>query len=175
MVRCTIAGMPRATVKLLLVDRDGQLLLVHGRDPATGTTHWYPVGGGVEPGESWHEAAVREAWEETGLGRLPTGVRVWTRDVAYTHAGRTFDVHEDWLYYAVAHFDPSPARLTDRENESILGYRWWTAEALRGTDESVFPPDLGARFGRLQESGCPATPIDIGDRTRTSGDGEATD
>lgn len=158
----TVARVPRQTVKLLLVDPDGRLLLVHGRDPATGTRHWYPVGGGVEAGESLNEAAIREAWEETGFDRLPVGAQVWTRDVTYIHAGRTFDVHEDWLHHAVAHFDPAPARLTDRESESILGFRWWTADELRATRESVFPPDLGTHLSRLQERGCPAVPIDIG-------------
>jgi 8-oxo-dGTP pyrophosphatase MutT (NUDIX family) len=154
--------MARQTVKLLLVDPDGRLLLVHGRDPATGTSHWYPVGGGVERGESLNQAASREAWEETGLDWLPVGVRVWTRDATYTHAGRTFDVHEDWLHHPVAHFDPAPARLTDHESESILGFQWWTAEELRTTTERVFPPDLGSHLGRLQECGCPEVPIDIG-------------
>ena len=159
--------MPRQTVKLLLVDPDGRLLLIHGRDPATGTSHWYPVGGGVEPGESLDEAAVREAWEETGLDWLPVGARVWTRDVAYVHAGRTYDVHEDWLHCAVANFEPAPARLTDRENESILGFRWWTAEDLRTTTESIFPPDLGAHLTSLQLWGCPVVPIDIGAQPTT--------
>jgi 8-oxo-dGTP pyrophosphatase MutT (NUDIX family) len=163
----TVARMPRQTVKLLLVDPDGRLLLVHGRDPATGTRYWYPVGGGVKAGESLNEAADREAWEETGFDRLPVGAQVWTRDVAYTHAGRTFDVHEDWLHHVVAHFDPAPGRLTDRESESILGFRWWTAEELRTTRESVFPPDLGTHLSRLQERGCPAVPIDIWTRAST--------
>lgn len=163
----TVARVPRQTVKLLLVDPDGRLLLVRGHDPATGTRYWYPVGGGVEAGESLNEAAAREAWEETGLERLPVGTRVWTRDVVYIHAGRTFAVHEDWSHHVVDHFDPAPARLTDRESESILGFRWWTAEELRTTRESVFPPDLGTRLSRLQEHGCPAAPIDIGARPGT--------
>jgi len=28
---------------------------------------WQPVTGGLEAGEDWHNAAVREVWEETGL------------------------------------------------------------------------------------------------------------
>jgi 8-oxo-dGTP pyrophosphatase MutT (NUDIX family) len=153
---------PRRTVKLLLVDPDDRLLLVRGRDSADGAHHWYPVGGGIEDGESHHEAAVREAWEETGIEGLPTGDTVWTREAHYEHAGLRYDVHETWLRYPVAHFIPTPARLSDLEQQGIIGFRWWTADELRATTASVFPPDLGERFARLLVEGCPTTPIDIG-------------
>ena len=154
--------MPRRTVKLLLVDPDDRLLLVRGRDSADGAHHWYPVGGGIEAGESHHEAAAREAWEETGLEALPAGDTVWTREAHYDHAGRSYDVHETWLRSPVPHFTPMPALLSDLEQESIVGFRWWTADELRMTDDSVFPPDLGERFAQLLVEGCPPTPIDIG-------------
>jgi 8-oxo-dGTP pyrophosphatase MutT (NUDIX family) len=153
---------PRRTVKLLLVDPDDRLLLVHGRDSADGAHHWYPVGGGIEDGESHHEAAAREAWEETGVEELPAGVTVWTRETRYDHAGRSYDVHETWLRHLVAPFEPAPAQLSDLERESIVGFRWWTADELRTTTDSVFPPDLGERFARLLVDGCPPEPIDIG-------------
>ena len=154
--------MPRRTVKLLLVDPDDRLLLVHGRDSADGAHHWYPVGGGIEDGESHHEAAAREAWEETGVEELPAGATVWTRETHYDHAGRSYDVHETWLRHLVAPFEPAPAQLSDLEQESIVGFRWWTADELRATTDSVFPPDLGERFAQLLVDGCPPIPIDIG-------------
>jgi 8-oxo-dGTP pyrophosphatase MutT (NUDIX family) len=53
----------RLAVKLLLLDADDRLLLIHAKDPRAALECWYPVGGGVEPGESLHEAATREAYE----------------------------------------------------------------------------------------------------------------
>ena len=44
-------------MKLLLLDEDDQLLLIHARDPQTQVECWYPVSGGVEPGETLQEAA----------------------------------------------------------------------------------------------------------------------
>ena len=154
--------MRRRTVKLLLVDPDGRVLLVRGRDTVAGTTHWYPVGGGIEAGESADDAAAREAREETGIEGLPPGRPVWTREAHYDYSGRAYDVHETWLHLDVPHFDPAPAGLTDFEAESITGFEWWTAEELQRTVDTVFPPDLGARLAALQREGLPESPIDIG-------------
>jgi 8-oxo-dGTP diphosphatase len=47
-------------------DAEGRRLMVQrGHEPAAGT--WSVPGGRVEPGESEHEAVVREVKEETGL------------------------------------------------------------------------------------------------------------
>ncbi|MEV8379130.1 NUDIX domain-containing protein [Kribbella sp. NPDC056861] len=108
--------MPRLAVKLLLLDPNGHLLLVHAMDPQTQTECWYPVGGGVEP---LQEAAAREAYEETGLTDLPPGIPVWRRDHTYVYYGRTLEVHEEWLLHVVDRFDPAPAQLTEDEARTI--------------------------------------------------------
>ncbi|GAA1769954.1 NUDIX hydrolase [Kocuria aegyptia] len=49
----------------VVVDADGRLLLIRrGTEPQRG--RWSVPGGRVEPGETVAEAAVREAFEETG-------------------------------------------------------------------------------------------------------------
>ena len=153
------------TVKLLLLDEQDRLLLIHGRDPVNGSTHWYPVGGGIEPGESQQQAAGREAYEETGLTALPPGVPVWSRDHTYRFDGRTVEVHEDWLLHAVQHFEPVPAGMSDFETRSIEGFRWWRAEELAQTSEMIFPPALGELLSALLRDGPPPEPIDITDRS----------
>ena len=46
-------AIPRLTVKLLILDHEHErLLLIHSRDPMSGQRCWYPVGGGLEPGEN---------------------------------------------------------------------------------------------------------------------------
>jgi 8-oxo-dGTP pyrophosphatase MutT (NUDIX family) len=47
--------------------RDGELLCVRLRDPATSIARLYVPGGGIEAGETWADAAEREALEETGF------------------------------------------------------------------------------------------------------------
>lgn len=155
--------MRRATVKLLLLDPEDHVLLIEAIDPPTGRRCWYPVGGGIERGESLQDAAEREAHEETGLASLPTGTRIWTREHTYRYDGRTMDVHEDWLLHRVAHFDPAPAGLSDRETRTVRGFRWWTADELSTTGDVVLPPTLGILMADLLRVGPPDVPIDISD------------
>lgn len=153
--------MPRHAVKLLLLDPEDRLLLIHARDPESRTTCWYPVGGGVEAGESLQEAAAREAYEETGLTSLTSGQQVWRREHTYRYNGRVQDVLEEWLLCRVASFDPSPQRLSAYESESILGFRWWRAQELITSTEIIFPPKLGQLLLELLADGVPESPIAI--------------
>lgn len=153
--------MPRRTVKLLLLDEQDRLLLIRSRDPATGEECWYPVGGGIEAGETLDQAASRETAEETGLVGLAAGTPVWTRTHTYRHGGREYDVHETWLLICVPHFEPAPAALSDHESSTIQGFRWWRVADLQSTHDTVFPPRLGHHLAALLQDGLPTTPVDI--------------
>lgn len=149
------------TVKLLLLDEDDRVLLIRSTDPRSGAQCWYPVGGGVETGESLQQAARREAHEETGLSSLPVGSPVWTRDHTYQYDGRTVEVHEDWLLHKVPLFDPRPASLSEYETKTIAGFHWWEVDDLSHTTDTVFPPGLGGLLSALLRDGLPRMPIDI--------------
>ena len=149
------------TVKLLLLDEHDRLLLIHSRDRRSGLECWYPVGGAVEPGETVHQAAAREAAEETGHCALPAGAAVWVRDHTYSYDGREVEVHEDWLLHRVEHFDPAPTALSDYERATIRGFRWWPVQDLIATSETVFHPRLGLHLHALLEDGVPSSPLDI--------------
>lgn len=153
--------MARQAVKLLLLDEDNRLLLIHSRNPRTGVECWYPVGGGIEAGESLQDAAVREAYEETGLCDLPTGTPVWWRDHMYEYDDQRYDVHEEWLLHRVKHFEPTPAALTEYELRTIAGFRWWSPDELLNTTAIVFPPQLGRLLADLLTHGIPPTPVNL--------------
>lgn len=53
---------------LLLLDPDGRVVLFSGVDPAQPQRPpvWFPVGGGVDEGETLEEGAIREVRDETG-------------------------------------------------------------------------------------------------------------
>jgi hypothetical protein len=75
------------------------------------------------------------------------------------------EVHEDWLLHRVEHFDPQPADLSDYEAATVVGFRWWRAEELLQTTESVFPPHLGELLTGLLRDGPDHVPVDITDRS----------
>jgi ADP-ribose pyrophosphatase YjhB (NUDIX family) len=56
---------PEVAVGAVAVDHERLLLVRRGHGPGAGL--WSVPGGRVEPGETLHEAVVREAMEETGL------------------------------------------------------------------------------------------------------------
>jgi 8-oxo-dGTP pyrophosphatase MutT (NUDIX family) len=63
--------MREAEVAIFITRRDRTEVLIAHRSPQQGS-YWHTIAGGIEKGESPHEAAVRELAEETGL----TGVEL---------------------------------------------------------------------------------------------------
>ncbi len=56
----------RRAARILLIDEHERLLLIRFAPP-TRRAFWCGVGGECDPHEDFHEAAVRELFEETGL------------------------------------------------------------------------------------------------------------
>jgi 8-oxo-dGTP pyrophosphatase MutT (NUDIX family) len=136
----------RNVVRLVVLDSRERVLLVQARDrsnPGFGTC-WELPGGGVEPGESLAEAAIRELREETGLVIASVSAPTWRRDVIYTYRGVRRRHHEN---ICVVHLgsDPSAIDASGRlgfEIEDLGEVRWWSVSELRASTELFYPKSL---------------------------------
>ena len=143
----------RRAARVLLVDGQQRVLLLHGGDPEEpGRGHWWITpGGGIEPGESPTQAAARELAEETGLqvevDRL--GVVVHERVTEFRFAGRDYRQSEDYFLLRIGSHDvdaDGPGAVAD---PGITGHRWWSLPALAQTAEVIFPGELSEILARL--------------------------
>ncbi|MCP2242816.1 NUDIX hydrolase [Lentzea aerocolonigenes] len=144
---------PRPSARVVLTDAAGRVLLFQGFDPARPQElFWFTVGGGVEDGEELRDAAVREAFEETGLKLAPDALvgPVWRRRAVFSFDGQTFDA-EEWFFYASVDGDlvVDTSGFNDVEETTISGYRWWTAEELESTEDTVYPVQLAELLPEL--------------------------
>lgn len=105
-------------VSAIVRDPAGRYLLVL-RSDAPETGRWTLPGGRVEPGETLHEALVREVREETGLEiRVEVEVGVLERAAP---DGATFEIHC---------FTAEPLEGVCAAGSDATGVRWVTAAEL---------------------------------------------
>ncbi len=133
----------RLSSKAFVVDGAGRLLLLDCADPDRPGVRWWELpGGGVEPGEDEVAALVREVLEETGLVVDPAdvGPLQWTQESTFVFRSvrRWARCHGRLVRLPEPGAAATPV-LTDDEQGSILGLRWWTAQELADSDARFFP------------------------------------
>lgn len=133
----------RTSGRMLPVRSDGRVLLLSGTDPARpGSAFWFSVGGGLEPGETALEAAVRELREETGIVVDPADVTPRLARHTFTLTWRGGPVVRDSLFFAVRVPDGTVAAfdgLTGTEAGFTTGTAWLTADELLASGASAHP------------------------------------
>jgi 8-oxo-dGTP pyrophosphatase MutT (NUDIX family) len=124
-------------------------------------TWWGPVGGGVESGETFEEAGIRELWEETGLRVSQLGPWIWTYERTLRFPDETVLFHIRYFVVEVPASKVDITNLLEHERAIYRAHRWWTVEALEESDESFLPPGLPDLLRPIVAGTLPPQPIII--------------
>lgn len=133
---------------ILLDDQQRVLLFRHAR--VNGNAFWAPPGGGLEDGETFEQAAQREAREELGLTRC-TVKRLWERFTDFVYVDHPVHQHE-W-FFLIEGALPVISSSVDKIHalEGILEMRWWTVAEIELTADLVFPEGLASELAKISK------------------------
>lgn len=138
----------RTAVRVVLLDTDGAVLLFRTRDPDIPELGlwWELPGGGLDQGETFGAAAVRELREETGIVVEPAqvGPPGWRWRAAYRHSGVRRLQQEVAVVVRLDEAAPDldeSGRLPD-ELRCYVGHRWWPVHELPASRERFYPRRL---------------------------------
>ncbi|MEV8454304.1 NUDIX hydrolase [Streptomyces sp. NPDC052095] len=150
----------RKVARVVLLDPDDRILLLHGFEPDDPRRDWwFTPGGGLEGDETREQAALRELAEETGITAVELGPLLWRRMCSFPFDGRRWE-QDEWYYLArTDRTDTDTSGQTGLERRSVSGLRWWTSAELSAARETVYPTRLAGLLRTLLDEGPPRTPL----------------
>jgi 8-oxo-dGTP pyrophosphatase MutT (NUDIX family) len=139
----------RDAVRVVLQDATGRVLLFQAALASRSPDVWWELpGGGIDEGETYLAAAVREIREETALEVSPArfGPPRWRRSATWFSRGVRRLQHEVVVQARIDACQPEIADggRTAEELEDYVGARWWTVDEIVSSAERFYP-------GRLPE------------------------
>jgi 8-oxo-dGTP pyrophosphatase MutT (NUDIX family) len=156
----------RQSSRLVILNERDEVFLFHHQDvwpadPANPVLrrYWVTPGGGVEPGETWEAAALRELWEETGIDGVALGPWVWSREKEGNLFGEWMRSVERYYLVRVGDAVVSNGNQLDYEREIYQEHRWWPVPAIQASDEVFYPVGLAGLLAPLVIGEHPATPV----------------
>lgn len=135
----------RTAVRMVVLDAADQLLVFHTHDldyPDLGEW-WELPGGGLDPGETYLEAAVRELREETGIVIAPDGVGppLWRRISSFIFRGERRLQSEVVVKVRLTVVAPGidESGREEGENDAYIGHRWMPLTEVWSTADRFYP------------------------------------
>ena len=64
--------------------------------------------------------------------------------------GTAYHQRELFFVSQTLKYEPTAKLLTNIEQESLQGWKWWSETELLATNEQVYPADLGQMFSAIE-------------------------
>ena len=135
----------RRAVRVIMIDDHRRVLLFQDTDPGCpGISWWVTPGGGIDPGESETDAAVRELVEETGYRSRPDELigPLAVRRAVHGYSDQILVQDETFYALRVRPFEIDISGHTEDEQLTITGHRWWPSDDLADPDGWLWPAEL---------------------------------
>jgi 8-oxo-dGTP pyrophosphatase MutT (NUDIX family) len=135
----------RNTARVLPVDPEGRVPLLHGWDPVRpDDPFWFTIGGAAEPGESLPRAAARELREEAGIVIDPArlGEPIEVAAISFSWAGVLMEQDQTFFALAVEDTAVSFAGQDPFERATIDKHGWLHPGELEGGTERPADPEI---------------------------------
>lgn len=121
----------RRTARVIPVSPLGRVLLVCGHDPEfPDQSYWFTIGGGIEPGETAQQAAVRELREEVGIVVGESELRGPFHHGEHTYSFGGVKYHATSAFFTVA-LEEGSVQSKGLPGEILTEARWWTPADVR--------------------------------------------
>lgn len=133
----------RLAARVVLLDPDDCVLLMRYDDGPPNGVHWCTPGGGLDEGEEYQAAALRELAEETGWTDIALLGEIHRRTHTMEYA-QAIVRQSERLY--LARTDQPRREIAGVEAmhaaDGIAAWCWWTLAELEGTDQKIWPANL---------------------------------
>jgi 8-oxo-dGTP pyrophosphatase MutT (NUDIX family) len=157
----------RDAVRVVVRDSEARILLFHTHEvtlPEIG--HWWELpGGGIDEGETYLDAAVRELREETGItvSADQVGEPSWRRTASFRHRELRHVQHEVVVEVRldVPGSAIDEAERLDYEKEDYFDFRWWGIGDVVGSSERFYPGRLPVLLRRFLDGEAIDEPFEL--------------
>jgi 8-oxo-dGTP pyrophosphatase MutT (NUDIX family) len=147
----------RLASRLIMINPDKHVLYLRATEPKMGHVFWVMPGGGLEPNESFEDAANREGYEETG-GTFDLGPYVWFRRHKHVWNGSPFDQYERFFVALMSETSYNPPN----QDGYISKHKWWSLSELQASNDEFAPRNIRNIIVPILDGKYPEKPIDCG-------------